>query len=124
MRIPVSIVALLALAGAAPAAAFTCTVTPKGDAVTVKIDNPYAKPTTCTVTCRFTVPRRHGDRELHASYPRRRQGLVRLRAPDRRQGLRLRRRRRELQEAVGGITRRGRCQDSGFAGASAVRAAA
>ena len=41
---------------APPAAAYTCTISPKGDAVIVKTDNPDMEPTTCTVTCRFAVP--------------------------------------------------------------------
>jgi hypothetical protein len=53
MRTFVFAVALVALADATPAAAFTCTVSPRGDTVIVKTDNPNAKPTSCTVTCRF-----------------------------------------------------------------------
>ena len=41
---------------APPAAAFTCTISPAGDAVIVKTDNPYAQPTSCTVTCRLKGP--------------------------------------------------------------------
>ena len=40
MRYPVIIAAILTLAGAQPAAAFTCTVTVKGDAVIIRTDNP------------------------------------------------------------------------------------
>jgi len=40
---------------AAPALAYTCTISPKGDAVVVKTDNPSAQPVTCQVTCRFAV---------------------------------------------------------------------
>ena len=56
VRYPVFVVASLMLAGAQPAAAFTCKVTVKGDAVIIRTDNPYAKPATCTVSCRFNVP--------------------------------------------------------------------
>ena len=55
MRTPVLIAAFVLLAGAAPSAAFTCTVSPRGDTVIVKTDNPNAKSTSCTVTCRFKV---------------------------------------------------------------------
>ena len=55
MRPQVFVIAVAVLAGAPPAAAFTCALTPKGDAVIVKTDNPNAQPTSCTVTCRFKV---------------------------------------------------------------------
>ena len=47
--------ALACLAGAQPAAAYTCTVAPHGDAVIIQTDNPGAVPKTCTVTCRFAL---------------------------------------------------------------------
>ncbi len=50
----VAAVILLACASA-PAAAYTCTLSPKGDAVIVKTDNPSAETKTCTVSCRFAV---------------------------------------------------------------------
>jgi hypothetical protein len=56
VRYPIFVVAILALAGTPAFAGFTCTVSPKGDAVVVKADNPYPKATTCMVSCRFTVP--------------------------------------------------------------------
>ena len=87
MRYPAIIAAILTLAGAQPAAAFTCTVTVKGDAVIIRTDNPYAKPATCTVSCRFNGARRQRERRMHARNPRPRQELVRLPASDRRQGL-------------------------------------
>jgi hypothetical protein len=49
--------AALACLTAAPAAAYTCTVSPHGDAVVIKADNPSANPKTCTVTCRFAYVR-------------------------------------------------------------------
>jgi hypothetical protein len=69
------------------AAAYTCTISPKGDAVTVKTGNPYAQSTTCTATCRFKVP--DGIATVTCTHgARRRQGLVRLDPPDQRQALR------------------------------------
>ena len=56
MRHSVLLVAGLLLAGAQSAAAYTCTISLKGDAVIVKTDNPEAEPRSCTVTCRFAVP--------------------------------------------------------------------
>jgi hypothetical protein len=47
--------AAASLAGAQPAAAYRCALSPKGDAVIVKTDNPGGAPKTCTVTCRFTT---------------------------------------------------------------------
>jgi hypothetical protein len=49
------IFAILLLADAAPAAAYTCTISARGDAVIVKTDNPGSQPKTCTVTCRFAA---------------------------------------------------------------------
>jgi hypothetical protein len=51
-----SLTAILLIAGAQPAAAYTCTISPKGDTVIVKTDNPDAQSATCTITCRFAVP--------------------------------------------------------------------
>ncbi len=47
--------AVLLVVASAPAAAYTCTVTPKGDAVVIKTDNPSSEPKRCTVSCRFAV---------------------------------------------------------------------
>jgi len=44
------------LAGADRAAAFICTLSPDKSTVIVKVSNPYAQQTTCTVTCNFVTP--------------------------------------------------------------------
>ncbi len=52
-----AVLASVAAAAARPAAAYVCAVTPKGDALVLKTDNPYADVTAmCTVTCRFAGP--------------------------------------------------------------------
>jgi len=56
VRVFVLIAGVFLLAAAQPAAAYTCTISPKGDAVIFKTDNAGAEPATCTVTCRFAVP--------------------------------------------------------------------
>lgn len=47
---------ILLSAGASRAAAFTCTLSPDKSAVIVKVSNPYAQQTACTVTCNFVTP--------------------------------------------------------------------
>ena len=47
---------ILLSAGAVRAAAFTCTLSPDKSAVIVKVSNPYAQQTACTVTCNFVTP--------------------------------------------------------------------
>jgi hypothetical protein len=54
-RLPRALAVLLLFACTQPAAAYTCTISPKGDAVIVKTDNAGAEPVTCTVSCRFAV---------------------------------------------------------------------
>jgi hypothetical protein len=50
------ILLLLLLAGADRAAAFICTLSPDKSTVIVKVSNPYARQTVCTVTCKFVTP--------------------------------------------------------------------
>ena len=78
---------VMTLAAASPAAAFTCTLSPDKTSVIVKTSNPNLQPASCTVTCRFAVPGRHGEHHLHADDPGRREGLVRLYPAGRRQEL-------------------------------------
>ena len=56
MRFVIAACAILLLAPAERAAAYICTISPKGDAVIVKTSNPYPQSTSCTVPCRFVVP--------------------------------------------------------------------
>jgi hypothetical protein len=51
----VAVIFVTCIAFAPCATAYTCTISPKGDAVIVKTDNPGAEPLTCTVTCRFAA---------------------------------------------------------------------
>jgi hypothetical protein len=44
------------LAVADRAAAFICTLSPDKSTVIVKVSNPYAQQTACTVTCNFITP--------------------------------------------------------------------
>ena len=48
---------ILLAAGTDRAAAFTCALSPDKSAVIVKVTNPYAQQSACTVTCNFTTPR-------------------------------------------------------------------
>ncbi len=58
MRLLLSVLLAAAwFAAAQPAAAYTCTVSPHGDSVIIKTNNPSAAPKTCTVTCRFALAR-------------------------------------------------------------------
>ena len=43
------------LAGAQAAAAYSCALTPHGDAVMIKTDNLDAAPKICTVSCRYVT---------------------------------------------------------------------
>lgn len=49
-------VLFILLAGADRAAAFICTLSPDKSTVIVKVSNPYAHQTACTVTCNFITP--------------------------------------------------------------------
>ncbi len=56
LRLVVPAAALAAvLAGAQPAAAYSCAMSPHGDAVIIKTDNPDGAPKTCTITCRYVT---------------------------------------------------------------------
>jgi hypothetical protein len=53
----IPILFLIVSAGADQATAFTCTLSQDKSAVIVKVSNPYAQQSVCTVTCNFTTPR-------------------------------------------------------------------
>ena len=79
-----------------PAFAYSCVLSPAKDAVIVKTDNPSDRETTCKVDCLFTSPEGPGYGFLRAADTGQQEGLVRLSAPDRRQGGRIRARKRKL----------------------------
>ncbi len=54
MRCALAAIMLLSMASS-PAAAYICALSPKGDAIIVKTDNPSSEAKTCTVSCRFAV---------------------------------------------------------------------
>jgi hypothetical protein len=47
--------AAVLIAGAQPAAAYSCAISPHGDAVIIKTDNTDGAPKICTVTCRYVT---------------------------------------------------------------------
>jgi hypothetical protein len=56
IRLPILSLVLILSTGADRAATFTCTLSPDKSTVIVKVSNPYAQQTACTVTCNFITP--------------------------------------------------------------------
>jgi hypothetical protein len=79
-----------------PAFAYSCVLSPTKDAVIVKTDNPSDRETTCKVDCLFTSPEGPVTGFLRAADTGKQEGLVRLPAPDRRQGAGVRARKPNL----------------------------
>jgi hypothetical protein len=53
-----------------PASAYTCTMSPAGDAVIVKTDNASDRAVTCKVDCRFTSPQGRRRSRAHNKFRR------------------------------------------------------